>query len=76
MNFLTFPEKEKVIKDFNGDIIIVSIIDVVGNSFIKELGNTLATVQFNWAEVGEFTDKDFKNLGITNSFKLYTASSI
>lgn len=67
--FLT-NRRVKVIKDFNGDIALVCVIDVVGNSFVKELGNTLATTQFNWVEVGEFTDEDFRKLGITNSFKL------
>lgn len=68
--FLT-NRKPKVIKDFNGDIALVSIVDVVGNSFVKELGNTLATTQFNWVEVGDFDDDTFRKLGITNSFKLY-----
>lgn len=68
--FLT-NRKAKVIKDFNGDIVLVCVIDVVGNSFVKELGNTLATTQFNWVEVGDFDDDTFRKLGITNSFKLY-----
>lgn len=73
-DFLT-NRKVKVIKDFNGDIAIVNIIEAIPNNYVKELGNTLATTQFSWVEVGDFTDSDFKQLGITNSFYLVEQSS-
>lgn len=73
-DFLT-NRKVKVIKDFNGDIAIVNIIEAIPNNYVKELGNTLATTQFSWVEVGDFTDSDFKQLGITNSFYIVEQSS-
>ena len=69
-NFLT-NRKTKVRKDFNGNIAVVVILNAVPSSFVQELGNGISQTQFSWVEVGEFTDSDFKNLGITNSFAIY-----
>lgn len=69
-NFLT-NRKTKVRKDFNGNIALVVVLNPIPNSFMQELGNGIAKTQFSWVEVGEFTDSDFKNLGITNSFAIY-----
>ena len=73
-SFLT-NRKAKVIKDFNGDIAIVNIIEAVPNTYQKELGNTLATTQFDWVEVGNFTEEDFTKLGIRNSFHISDVSN-
>ena len=71
VDFLT-NHKVKVRKTYNGEIALVVAINAVPNSYFNELGNTLATTQFNWVEIGDFTDEDFKKLGITNGFTLYT----
>lgn len=69
-NFLT-NRKVKVRKDFNGNITLVAILNAVPSSFVQELGNGISKTQFNWVEVGYFTDGEFAKLGITNSFKIY-----
>lgn len=69
-DFLT-NRKVKVRKTESGDIALVATLNAVPNTYSKEMGNTLATTQFEWVEVGDFTDEDFKKLGITNSFTLY-----
>lgn len=69
-DFLT-NRKVKVRKTESGDIALVATLNAVPNTYYKEMGNTLATTQFEWVEVGDFTDEDFKKLGITNGFTLY-----
>ena len=69
-DFLT-NRKVKVRKTESGDIALVATLNAVPNTYYKEMGNTLATTQFEWVEVGDFTDRDFKKLGITNGFTLY-----
>lgn len=60
----------KIIKDFNGSIIIVAIINEVPSSYYQKLGNGIASSTFNWVEVGDFEQESFDYLGLTNSFDI------
>lgn len=62
--------RPKILKDFNGNLKIVTIIDPISNGYYKELANGLASTSFNWVEVGDFIQKDLDDLGMTNKFPL------
>lgn len=54
-NFLTEPTG-KVLKDFNGNIWLVSITDNIPVTYYSEVGMGFAQVSFNWNEIGDATD--------------------
>lgn len=54
-NFLTEPTG-KVLKDFNGNIWLVSITDNIPVTYYSEVGMGFAQVSFNWNEIGSATD--------------------
>lgn len=60
----------KIIKTNNGDIILVFVVDSIGNNYYKELGNGIASTQFNWIEIGGINEKDMYNCGMLNNFML------
>ena len=60
----------KVIKDFNGNIYLVGVIDAVSNSYYKELGNGLASTTFNWVAIGDFTEEYIQKLGLFNNLNI------
>lgn len=62
--------KAKILKDFNGNLKVITIINAVSNSYYKELGNGLASTSFNFVEVGDFSQKYLDKLGMTNKFNI------
>lgn len=62
--------RAKIIKDFNGDLIFVAVVDAVTNDYYKELGNGIASTSFSWKEIGDFNNKDFNKLGMINNFNI------
>lgn len=54
-NFLTEPTG-KILKDFNGNIWLVSITDNIPVTYYSEVGMGFAQVSFNWNEIGSATD--------------------
>lgn len=62
--------RAKILKDFNGNLKVVTVIDPISNSYYKNLGNGLASTSFNWVEVGNFIQKDLDDLGMTSKFPL------
>ena len=65
----------KIIKTHNGDIILVFVVDSINNNYYKELGNGLASTQFNWVEIGGISEKDMYNCGMLNNFMLVALGS-
>ena len=49
--FLSLPNA-KILKDFNGNIWLVSLKDNISVSYYNEVGMGIASVNFNWAEIG------------------------
>lgn len=62
-NFLT-NQKAKVLKDFNGNLRIVSIYNDIANEYYKELGNGIASTSFEWAEISDFTQENINKIGL------------
>lgn len=50
--FLTTPSA-KILKDFNGNIWLVTLSDNLSMTYYSEVGMGFAQVGFNWSEVGE-----------------------
>lgn len=65
----------KIIKTNNGDIILVFVVDSIGNTYYKELGNGIASTQFNWVEIGGINETDMYNCGMLNNFMLVAFDS-
>lgn len=61
----------KILKDFNGGCKIIAVTGVQ-ISYNAEMYNALATVSFDWVEVGEFAQKSMESLGLVNRFVLAT----
>lgn len=57
--------RPKVLKDFNGMIKLVTIVDVVSNSYYKELGNGIASTSCSFVEIGEINQKYLDSLNMT-----------
>lgn len=62
--------KAKILKDFNGNLKVITVINPISNSYYKELGNGLASTSFNFVEVGEFSQNYLDKLGMTNKFDI------
>lgn len=43
----------KVMKDESGNMWLVMITDDIGEADIREMGNTIAYISFNWVEIGD-----------------------
>lgn len=66
MLFLT-NTKPKVIKDFNGNIFIIRIVNNPQVSYDANWGNNIPKVSFDWVEQGKYDDMtDMKELGFYN----------
>lgn len=64
LDFLT-NGKAKILKDSNGNIWCVSIVDTPSIEYKNELNQALASTSFNWCEIGDIEDKnDMYNLGL------------
>lgn len=48
----------KILKDFNGNIWLVTINDSMPLTYYSEVGMGFAQLQFNWIEIGDANDKD------------------
>lgn len=62
--------RAKILKDFNGKLKLINVINPVPNSYYKELGNGLASTTFNFVEVGNMTQEYLDKLGMINKFDL------
>ena len=62
--------RAKILKDFNGQLKIINVINPVPNSYYKQLGNGLASTTFNFVEVGKIKQEHLDKLGMTNKFEL------
>lgn len=51
-DFLTTPSA-KILKDFNGNIWLVTLSDSLPVTYYSEVGMGFAQVQFNWSEIGD-----------------------
>lgn len=60
----------KILKDFNGNLKVITVINPISNSYYKELGNGLASTSFNFVEVGKFSQNYLDKLGMTNKFDI------
>ena len=60
----------KILKDFNGNLKVITVINPISNSYYKELGNGLASTSFNFVEVGKFSQSYLDKLGMTNKFDI------
>lgn len=47
----------KILKDMNGNMWMVVIVDNVTISYVKEIGNRIGTASFNWVEIGNSNDQ-------------------
>ena len=64
--FIEFITKSnsKIIKDWNGNIWLVSITENPEYSFVNEWGMGLGSLHFNWTEIGDaMNDDDLKRAG-------------
>lgn len=63
-DFLTTPSA-KILKDFNGNIWLVTLSDNVPVTYYSEVGMGFAQVQFNWSEIGNSDNgEDLYNSGL------------
>lgn len=67
--------KAKILKDFNGNLKVITVINPISNNYYKELGNGLASTSFNFVEVGDFSQKYLDKLGMTNKFNIMTKTN-
>ena len=51
-DFLTTPSA-KILKDFNGNIWLVTLSDSLPITYYSEVGMGFARVDFNWSEIGD-----------------------
>lgn len=62
--------KAKILKDFNGNLKIINVINPISNNYYKELGNGLASTTFNFVETGDFSQNYLDKLGLSNKFDI------
>lgn len=62
--------KAKILKDFNGNLKIINVINPISNNYYKELGNGLASTTFNFVETGDFSQNYLDKLGLSNKFNI------
>lgn len=73
-NWLT-NGRAKVLKDFNGNVLLISIQEATSNDFLKELGNGIATLSINWVEIGYINQDYLSQLGLLENFNIEYKSS-
>lgn len=65
--FLTTPSS-KILKDFNGNIWLVTLSDNLPITYYSEVGMGFAQVSFNWSQIGEADDgEDLYDAGLIYS---------
>ena len=60
--------KAKILKDYNGRIKVISIIDVVSNDYYSTLGNGICRTTFTYNEIGDLSQESLDNNNLTNQF--------
>lgn len=68
-NFLC-DKRPKILKDFNGNLRIVSVADPIQNQYYKELANGLASTTFSWVEISDFTESNMNRIGLFSNFNI------
>lgn len=48
----------KVLKDFNGNIWLVTVNDDISSNYVTEVGMGFAQISFNWTEIGDYSNKN------------------
>lgn len=60
-------KKSKVLKDMNGNIYLITVVNNVTNNYVKELGNGLIGINFEWVEIGDLASQsDLYSTGLVN----------
>lgn len=68
-DFLNNPNA-KILKDFNGNIWLVSIVDSINSQYYSELGMGAAKLSFNWIEIGDA----LSNIDLANNNLILSAN--
>lgn len=63
--------KPKILKDFNGMLKVVTIVDAVQNQYYKELGNGISSTSCSFVEIGELNNQYLNKLNMSK-FPLYS----
>lgn len=63
-------KRPKILKDFNGNLRIVSISGEIANTYYKELANGLASTSFSWVEISDFTETNMKRIGLFANYNI------
>lgn len=69
-NFLS-NKKAKILKDFNGNIMIISIVGDIEFGNYNELGNSICSTTFNYVEIGNFEEGIMNKLGLLGFFEMH-----
>lgn len=68
-DFLT-NRKPKVLKDFNGNLRIITIQSDVNRNYVKELGNGICSTSFSWVQISDFSQPNIGKIGLLNIVKM------
>lgn len=68
-DFLT-NRKPKVLKDFNGNLRIITIQSNISRNYVKELGNGICSTSFSWVEISDFSQSNVDKIGLLNIVKM------
>lgn len=66
--------RPKILKDFNGNIKLVTIVDAIQNQYYKELGNGISSTSCSFIEIGEINNTYLSKFNMAN-FPLYSKDS-
>lgn len=75
-NFAAFltNRKPKVLKDFNGNLRIISVQGDVSRNYVRELGNGICSTSFSWVQICDFAQSNIDNIGLLNIATIDTPS--
>lgn len=66
-------KKAKILKDFNGNIWLISINNSIPVTPVPELGNSISRVSFSWVEIGDANNEyDLKNTNLIPVKPIYS----
>lgn len=71
--FLT-NRKPKVLKDFNGNLRIISLQSDVSRNYVRELGNGICSTSFSWVQISDFEQSNISEIGLLNVATIDTPS--
>lgn len=71
--FLT-NRKPKVLKDFNGNLRIISLQSDVSRNYVRELGNGICSTSFSWVQISDFEQSNINEIGLLNVATIDTPS--